>query len=372
MSDQNLIYQIGITLVKGIGNIIAKQIIDNLEDVSLVFTEKKHLVERIPGLSRRIIAEIHRPEVLKRAEQEIRFIEKNKVIPLFITDSAYPKRLRECVDSPVMLYYRGNTDLNTAKIISVVGTRNASAYGRNMTEQFVHDVKEKFPNTLIVSGLAYGIDISAHCAALRENIATVGVLAHGLDRIYPSVHRNSAVEMLNKGGLLTDFISETNPDRQNFVKRNRIIAGIADCTIVVESAEKGGALITAGIADSYNRDLFAYPGKAEDHYSAGCNSLIKYRKAVLVTSAGDVFREMNWDIETQSAAARPSVQRNLFIDLNPEEQMVFDLLSKAKNLQLNSLAVELNWPVSQLSGVLFELEMKGVVRCKPGGVYSLV
>lgn len=371
MSGRNLLYQIGITLVKGIGNIIALQIINNLDDVSVVFTEQKRLLERIPGLSRRIIAEIRQPEVLRRAEQEVRFIEKSKVIPLFITDSAYPKRLRECADSPVMLYYRGNADLNTAKIISIVGTRNASAYGRNMTEQLVRDVKEKFPDTLVISGLACGIDICAHRAALRENLATVGILAHGLDRIYPPAHRSTAVEMLNNGGLLTDFISETSPDRQNFVKRNRIIAGIADCTIVVESAEKGGALITANIADSYNRDLFAYPGKAEDYYSAGCNSLIKYRKAALTTSAQDIFREMNWDAETQSAV-RPPVQRSLFIDLNPEEKTVFDLLSKEKNLQLNSLAIQLNWPVGQLSGVLFELEMKGIIRCKPGGVYGLV
>ncbi|MDR1610296.1 MAG: DNA-processing protein DprA, partial [Candidatus Symbiothrix sp.] len=297
MINRNLIYQIGITLVKGIGNIIAKQIIDNLDDISLLFTEKKHLLERIPSLSRRIIDEIYKPEVLKRAEQEILFIEKNKITPLFITDSAYPKRLQECVDSPVILYYRGNTDLNVTKIISIVGTRNASAYGRDMTEQLLHDIKEKFPEMLIVSGLAYGIDIIAHRAALRENLATVGILAHGLDRIYPPAHRNTAVEMLNNGGLLTDFISETNPDRQNFVKRNRIIAGIADCTIVVESAEKGGALITANIVDSYNRDLFAFPGKAGDRYSEGCNSLIKFKKAALITSAKDVFREMNWDIQ---------------------------------------------------------------------------
>jgi DNA processing protein len=371
MFNRNLIYQIGITLVKGIGNIIAKQIIDNLDDISLVFTEKKHLLERIPGLSRRIVAEIHRPEVLKRAEQEIRFIEKNKVVPLFITDSSYPKRLQECVDSPVMLYYRGNTDLNVKKIISVVGTRNASAYGRDVTDQLIFDVKGKFPETLIVSGLAYGIDILAHRAALRENLATVGVLAHGLDRIYPPVHRDTAVEMLNKGGLLTDFMSETNPDRQNFVKRNRIIAGIADCTIVVESARKGGALITANIADSYNRDLFAYPGKAGDRYSEGCNSLIKFRKAALVTSAQDVFREMNWDVENQ-AAGRQAVQRSLFIDLNPDEKAVTELLSKTENIQLNILAIEMDWPVSKLSGVLFELEMKGIVRCKPGGVYGLI
>jgi len=371
MINQNLIYQIGITLVKGIGNVIAKQIIDNLDDISLVFTEKKRLLERIPGLSRRIIAEIHKPEVLKRAEQEILFIEKNKIIPLFITDLAYPKRLQECIDSPVMLYFRGNADLNVVKITSIVGTRNASTYGRDMTDQLLYGIKEKFPDMLIVSGLAYGIDIIAHRAALRENLATVGVLAHGLDRIYPSAHRNTAVEMLNNGGLLTDFISNTNPDRQNFVKRNRIIAGIADCTIVVESAEKGGALITANIADSYNRDLFAFPGKVGDRYSEGCNSLIKFRKAALITSAQDVFREMNWDIQSQ-AAVRKAVQQNLFIDLNPEEKMITDLLSKAENMQLNILAIELNWPISKLSGALFELEMKEIVRCKPGGVYALI
>jgi DNA processing protein len=371
MINRNLVYQIGITLIKGIGNIIAKQIIDNLDDISLLFTEKKRLLERIPGLSRRIIAEIHNPEVLKRAEQEILFIEKNKIIPLFIKDITYPNRLQDCVDSPVMLYYRGSADLNVAKVISIVGTRNASAYGRDLTDQLLHDVREKFPDTLIVSGLAYGIDIAAHRAALRENLATVGVLAHGLDRIYPSVHRNTAVEMLNNGGLLTDFISKTNPDRQNFVKRNRIIAGVADCTIVIESAEKGGALITANIADSYNRDLFAFPGKVDDRYSEGCNSLIKFRKAALVTSAEDIFREMNWDIQPQTAT-RKIVQRELFIELNPEEKLITDLLSKAENMQLNILSIELNLPISKLSNTLFELEMKGIVRCKPGGVYALV
>ena len=371
MINRNLIYQIGITLVKGIGNVTAKQLIDNLDDISLLFTEKKRLLERIPGLSRRIIAEIHKPEVLKRAEQEILFIEKNKITPLFIKDSGYPKRMQDCFDAPVMLYFRGNADLNVAKVISIVGTRNASAYGRDVIDQLLRDVKEKFVDVLIVSGLAYGIDIIAHRAALRENLATVGVLAHGLDRIYPSAHRDAAVEMLNNGGLLTDFMSKTNPDRQNFVKRNRIIAGVADCTIVVESADKGGALITANIADSYNRDLFAFPGKVGDRYSEGCNTLIKCRKAALVTSAQDVFREMNWDVQSQSIGKK-AVQRNLFIDLDSEEKMITGLLSKTENMQLNVLAIELNWPVSKLSSALFELEMKGMVRCKPGGVYALV
>jgi DNA processing protein len=370
MYNQDLIYQIGITLVKGIGNITAKHIIENLGNVALLFTEKKHVLEKISGLSRRIINEIHSPEVLKRAEKEIRFMEKGYIIPLFITEPVYPYRLKECVDAPVMLYFRGNADLNAEKIISIVGTRNATAYGRETTDQLVRDIKEVFPDSLIISGLAYGIDIVAHRAALREGLATVGILAHGLDRIYPPAHRNTAMEMLHAGGVLTDFISETNPDRQNFVKRNRIVAGISDCTIVVESAKKGGALITANIADSYNRDIFAYPGKTTDKYSEGCNLLIKYKKAALVTSAEDIFREMNWN--NQPEITRPqAVQRTLFPELNLEEQKVIDILSKAGSMQLNLLAIELDLPVSRLSVILFELEMNGLVRCKPGGMYNL-
>jgi len=370
MFNQDLIYQIGITLVKGIGNITAKQIVENLDNISVLFKEKKHVLERISGLSRRIINEIHSPDVLKRAEKEIRFIEKSRIEPLFITDPAYPDRLKECVDAPVMLYFRGNADLNAQKIISIVGTRNATTYGKETTDQFVHDIRNVFPESLIVSGLAYGIDIAAHRAALRENLVTVGILAHGLDRIYPSAHRNTAVEMINAGGLLTDFISETNPDRQNFVKRNRIVAGISDCTVVVESAKKGGALITANIADSYNRDVFSFPGKACDKYSEGCNMLIKSKKAALVTSADDVFREMNWS-DPPEPVRKQTIQRVLFPELNPEEQRVIEVLSKAGSMQLNLLAIELDLPVSRLSVILFDLEMNGMIRCKPGGMYSL-
>jgi len=370
MLNQDLIYQIGITLVKGIGNITAKQIIENMNDVALLFKEKKHLLEKTYGLSRRLINEIHRPDVLTRAEKEIRFIERAAITPLFITDPDYPNRLKDCVDAPVMLYFRGNADLNAGKIISIVGTRNATAYGKETTDRLVHDILEVFPESLIVSGLAYGIDIAAHRAALRENMATVGILAHGLDRIYPPAHRNAAVEMINAGGLLTDFISDTNPDRQNFVKRNRIVAGISDCTVVVESAKKGGALITANIADSYNRDIFAFPGKACDKYSEGCNSLIKSKKAALITSAEDIFHEMNWS-DSPEPVRTQSIQRDLFPELNPEEQLVMEILSKAGNMQLNLLAIELDLPVSRLSVILFELEMNGLVRCKPGGMYSL-
>jgi DNA processing protein len=365
-----LIYQIGITLVKGIGNITAKQIIETLGDASKLFTEKKHLLERIPGLSRRVIDEIHQADVLKRAEKEVRFIENGRIIPLFITDPAYPQRLKECVDAPVILYFRGKADLNTAKIISVVGTRNATAYGREITAKVIHDLKNKFPDILIVSGLAYGIDIEAHRAALKEGLPTVGVLAHGLDLMYPAAHSHTAAEMLEQGGLLTDFLSGTNPDRQNFVKRNRIVAGIPDCVVVVESAAKGGALITAGIADSYNKDIFSFPGKTSDKYSEGCNALIKNKKAALVTSAEDIFREMNW-VDATGSASGHAVQRTIFPELNPDEQAVVNVLSKVESMQLNILAIELNIPVNKLSVVLFELEMNGIIRCKPGGMYGL-
>jgi DNA processing protein len=371
MTDQNLLYQIGITLVKGIGNITARQIIDNLQDVSLLFTEKKNRLESVPGLSRKIIEEIHKPEVLKRAEEELAFIEQKRISPLFIKNPDYPRRMAEGVDAPTMLYYKGTADLNKAKIISIVGTRKATAYGREMTDCLLRDLAAKIPDLIVVSGLAYGIDIIAHRAAIRTSLDTVGVLAHGLDRIYPSEHRDVAAKMLTQGGIITDFLSKTNPDKQNFVKRNRIIAGLADCTVIVESAAKGGALITADIADSYNRDVFAFPGKASDRYSEGCNTLIKQKKAALITSADDLLAEMNWNAETEKQTA-PAVQRNLFINLTEEEQQIAAILTKTGNMQLNIMSVELNMKVSRLSNLLFELEMKGIVRCKPGGMYSLV
>ena len=369
MSDQNLLYQIGITLVKGIGNITAKQIIETLGDASLLFKEKAFVLERIPGVSRKIIAEIKNPEVLRRAEKEIIFIKKNKIQSLYIGNNDYPQHLKECVDAPVMLYFRGNTNLNAEKIISIVGTRNATNYGKEITEKLILDISDTYPETLIVSGLAYGIDIYSHKASLKNNLPTIGVLAHGLDRIYPSAHRNIAVEMLGNGGLLTDFMSETNPDRQNFVKRNRIVAGIADCTILVESGEKGGALITCSIADSYNKDVFAFPGKITDPYSIGCNNLIKYKKAALITNAEDIFREMCWNKGKEDK--KPAFQKSIFVDLSIEEQTVVDLLSQKGSMQLNVIGIELNMPISKLTPLLFDLEMRGIVRCMPGGLYRV-
>jgi DNA processing protein len=368
MDDQVLLYQIGITLVKGIGDITARKIIDALDDVSLLFKEKTSLLEQ-NGISRKLIAEIRRPEILQRAEKEIAFLQKNKITPLFINDEAYPQRLKECADAPVLLFYRGNASLNAEKVISFVGTRNATPYGKEITDKLIHDLALAYPDILIVSGLAYGIDIHSHRAALREGMMTVGVLAHGLDRIYPSAHRNTAVEMLEHGGLLTEFISGTIPDRQNFVKRNRIIAGISNCTLVVESAAKGGALITSNIAYSYNRNVLAVPGKATDNYSEGCNALIKSHRAAMVTSAEDIFREMRWKTKHKTPAA---VQLNWLDDLNPEEQSVVELLSKNGSVQLNDMSIQLNRPVGQLTPLLLELEIKMAVKSLPGGFFRLV
>jgi DNA processing protein len=270
------------------------------------------------------------------------------------------------------LFYRGNARLDALRVISIVGTRHATAYGEDLCNSFVRDLKELCPDVLIVSGLAYGIDIHAHRAALQHGFPTVGVLAHGLDRIYPAAHRKTAIAMMDQGGLLTEFMSGTNPDRQNFVKRNRIVAGMSDATIIVESAAKGGALITAELAESYHRDCFAFPGKTTDIYSAGCNKLIRNNRAALLLSAEDFVETMGWSTSTGKAAPK-AIQRELFPDLNEEESKVVDILQQcSEGMQVNQLVVEADIPINRMSALLFELEMKGVVRALAGGVYRLL
>lgn len=371
MNDQNqdqnqLLYRIALTLVNGVGCMTAKHLLQTIGDAESIFKEKKQVLKSISGIQNRIIQSIKDPEVLLRAEKEVAFIEANKIRTYCILDSDYPHRLKECPDSPVILYYKGNASLNNQKTLSVVGTRHAGEYGRRMTEEILRDLAVVYPDLLIVSGLAYGIDIAAHKAALKENLPTIAVLAHGLDRIYPAQHRNIAVNMLDNGGLLTDFISGTNPDRQNFVMRNRIVAGISDCTLVVESARKGGALITAEIALSYGRDVMAVPGKSSDLYSQGCNKLIKENKAALVENAEDILHALCW--EQKQKGNNIPVQQELFEELTENEQKVYDILQK-EEMQVNMLSVQTNLPIHQLSPLLFEMEMKGILKCLPGGIY---
>ena len=370
MTDKR-IYQIGLTMINGVGDILARHLLQALGEAEAVFTEKQQLLGGIPGIGSNIAAEIKRPEILQRAEKELAFIEKNNISCYYLTDTDYPVRLRECPDAPILFYFKGNTNLDATRIISIVGTRNATEYGRELTESLIKDLAKVIPDLLVVSGLAYGIDICAHRNALYNRLPTVAVLAHGLDRIYPSCHRNTAVEMLESGGLLTDFPSGTEPDRPNFLRRNRIVAGISDCTIVVESAEKGGSLITAELAEGYHRDCFVFPGRINDEYSKGCNRLIRDNKASLLLSAEDLVQAMGWNIPTTSSE-KVNVQRSLFLDLSEEEQKIVSILEKQGNLQINSLVVEADIPVNKMTALLFELEMKGVIRVLAGGMYQLL
>jgi DNA processing protein len=271
-----------------------------------------------------------------------------------------------------MIYTKGNCDLNNGKFIGIVGTRNATETGKENCKKLISDLSLAQPNSIIVSGLAYGIDICAHKSALDASLPTIGVLGHGLDRIYPSSHRSTAVKMLQNGSLLTEYLSQTNPDRQNFVQRNRIIAGLCDAIIVVESAVRGGALITAELANEYNRDVFAFPGRVGDEWSAGCNALIKNNKASLIESANDILQFMNWEKQNSNQLSS-TVQTALFLDLsNDEQKIVGTLRQNTDGLQLNELAIQLEKPVSKISSLLLEMEFKGLVKCLPGNLYKIV
>lgn len=369
-TKHKLLYQIALTKIKGVGDIIARNLLTIIGDEEAIFSASRKDLLSIKGLPAKVVDEILNPEVLERAEKELLFVEKHSITPLFILEHDYPSRLRECTDAPIMLYYKGNGNLNAKKIISIVGTRNATHYATQFCESFLKDIANAYPETLIVSGLAYGVDILAHRNALKNNLPTIGVLAHGLDRVYPFAHRSTAVEMMSNGGLLTEFTSNTEPDRFNFVRRNRIVAGIADAVIVVESDIKGGSLITAEIANSYCKDVFAVPGKTLDTKSSGCNKLIASHKADLFYSAEHFLEQMGWSKESSSAKQQP-VQRNLFVDLNSEEQVIVNILTQKGNLHIDSLAREANIPTFQLFSTLLELEIKGVVKTLPGSIFEV-
>ena len=368
MQDEH-IYTLALTRIPGLGLIGACNLVRTLGSASAVFQNRKNLKELIPEVSDKLIQALDCPEAFRRAEQELKFAEKSQIQCITLNDASYPSRLKECDDAPLALFYRGNASLNARRVISIVGTRHSTHYGEDLCASFVRDLKDLCPDIQIISGLAYGIDIHAHRAALQHGFPTIGVLAHGLDRIYPAAHRKTAIAMMDNGGLLTEFMSETNPDRQNFVKRNRIVAGMSDATIIVESAAKGGALITAELSESYHRDCFAFPGRTTDIYSAGCNELIKKNRASLILSAQDFVEAMGW----YSGVAPKAVQRELFPDLSDEERKVVETLQQATDgIQINTLVVETNIPIQQISSLLFDLEMKGVVRALAGGVYKLI
>jgi DNA processing protein len=364
----DLLYKIALTQIEGIGDVHAKKLLAYCGSCEAVFREKKHKLMKIPGIGEFLAASVVRFREFDRVEKEIRFIQKHKIQALFFLDPNYPNRLKQCEDAPAMLYYKGNTNLNAAKIVSIVGTRKATDYGKQFCEELVEHLSAH-TQLLVVSGLAYGIDICAHKAAMKHKVPTVGVLAHGLDTIYPAQHRNIAAKMTQQGGLLTDFISETIPYKQNFPKRNRIVAGIADATIVVEAGITGGALITAEIANSYSRDVFAVPGKVSDTYSLGCNKLIKTNKAALLESVKDIEYIMGWDLKP-TKSKKP--QKQLLLELSPEEEKIMFLLRDRGKQDIDALALGSNLAVGKLASLLLNLEFNGALRSLPGKVYEAV
>ena len=362
-----LLYQVALTMVPHIGDVHAKALVNLYGNATAVFKARKKELENIEGIGAIRARSIKDFADLSRAEEEIKFIEKFKITPLFITGDGYPKRLLNCYDSPAMLYYRGNADLNASRIISIVGTRNHGEYGRLVTEKLIEDLQAE--NILVVSGLAFGIDTIAHKAALKHHLKTVGVLAHGLDRIYPLQNKTLAKQMTLDGGLLTDFVSNTNPDKQNFPKRNRIVAGICDALIVIESGKKGGSLITAELGNGYNKDVFAIPGRTTDTKSEGCNYLIKNNKAALINSAADLLENMGWDEQKKIVIKK---QRELFIELSADEKIIVGILQQQESIQIDELYFKSGMSSSAMAAALLMLEMQNIVLSLPGKVYKLI
>lgn len=362
---------LALTLCPGIGPVLAHRLVKEMGGAVAVFNRREELPALLPGLSKSVVPALDKAEAFRRAEEELNFAEKNRIDCITLLDEAYPSRLRSCEDAPVALFFKGKADLNRLHVVSIVGTRRATEYGRQFCADFLRDLAGLCPDLLVVSGLAYGIDVCAHREALANGLSTVAVLGHGLDRIYPSSHRRTAIDMLENGGLLTEFFSHTQPDRFNFVQRNRIVAGMSDATVVVESAAKGGSLITASLANSYNRDCFAVPGRLGDAYSEGCNRLIHDNKAALLLSGADLVEAMGWDFHRRQAEGG-HVQRSLFPELTEEEALVVRVLMERGSLHINTLVVATDIPVNRMSALLFELELKGVVKALVGNEYRLV
>ncbi len=368
-SLEDLLCKIALSLVPGIGCITAKSLIAYCGSAGQVFREKEKTLRSIPGVGTVLAKNIQQSKVVSRAEAEVEFMQKNRVQAHFYLDASYPQRLRNCVDAPILLFSKGTANLNPTKVLSIVGTRNATEYGRNLVDKFMVSIAERGYEIQIVSGLAYGIDIQAHRAALHNHLPTVCVLAHGLETIYPTLHKAIAIEMCeNNGGMVSDFLSNSVIDRKNFLRRNRIIAGMADAVVVVESATKGGALLTAELAVSYNRDLFAFPGRVGETYAEGCHFLIKSNRAGLIENIGDLEYCMNW----QPGSGTPDgYQPKLFNDLTEQEQRVVDLLHSGGETSIDQICLLTSLPMNRVSPLLLSLEFSGIVKSLPGKVFKL-
>jgi DNA processing protein len=359
LKNTDVNYQIALTLLKGIGPKKAKILLSKLDSIESIFKDSFTTIASKTGINVSILKQMNRVEAIEKANLFAEYNKKHAIQSHFYLDNSYPRRLKQCEDAPLIVYSKGRMDLNQHKIVSVVGTRNATPYGKEICEELINGFKDK--KILVVSGMAYGIDICVHQLCVKNEIETIGVLGHGLDRLYPSIHKNTAQKMIGNGGLLTEFLPGTKPDKENFPMRNRIVAGMTDATIVIESKDSGGSLITADLANEYNRDVFAFPGNVGQIYSKGCNSLIAKQKAHLITGSEDFLRLMQWE-----EVEKKPIQTQLFEDFTSDEQVILDLLSKKNELDMDVISIHTKFPASKTSVVLFNLEMKGAVKALPG------
>lgn len=365
--NADLLHQIALTLINNVGAVHAKLLLDHFESAPAVFSAKLSELEKLEGIGTVTARSIKNFKDFNRAEEEIKFIEKFKITPLFIKDIEYPQRLLNCYDPPTLLYYKGGADLNASKIVSIVGTRSNTAYGKNFTEQLVQELSEQ--QILVVSGLAFGIDTIAHKAAMKNGLPTIGVVGHGLDTIYPYENKSMAKEMVGEnGGILTQFTSKTKPDKHNFPIRNRIVAGLADATIIIETSVKGGSMITAEMANGYNRDVFAVPGRVTDTYSTGTNYLIANNKAVLLSSAQQLIELMGWE---EKKKVKVKKQKELFLNLTDEEKIIIGILNEKENVHIDEINIKSGINSSAVAAAILSLEFQSVIRSLPGKLYAL-
>jgi DNA processing protein len=366
MTDQELFNLLALLKVDGVGDIMGKKLLNSFGDASAIFKAKNSQLAGVDGIGSVLLKNLKDKSVFEKADKELSFIKKNNIEVSFFQDENYPERLKHCFDAPILIFTAGNMNFKNKKIISIVGTRQITSYGTDFCKNLIEDLAPLDP--VIVSGFAYGVDIVAHQTAMDFNLQTVGVLAHGLNQIYPRTHKKYMARMEENGGFITEFWSDSNPDKEKFVRRNRIVAGMAEATIVIESADKGGSLITANMANDYNRDVFAVPGRVTDKYSQGCNNLIKTQKANVLTSAADLIYMLNWDIKENPK----TIQKQLFVELGTEEQKIYDFLQKNGKELLDIIAIECDIPIFKLSGILIGMELKGVIRPLPGKLFESI
>lgn len=367
MTDLELLNILALMRVDGVGDIVAKRLINHLGSAEAVFKAKKSQITAIEGIGEVVYSSLKNSNTFQLAEAEMKFIADNNIKPYYYQEAAYPERLKHCIDGPVVLFTSGNISLENRKTISIVGTRQMTSYGSDFCRKLIEDLAPL--NPVIISGFAYGVDIHAHTIAMEQNLQTIGVVAHGLNQVYPKVHKKYVSKMEENGGFMTEFWSTSNPDKENFVRRNRIVAGLSEATIIIESADKGGSLITANIANDYNRDVFAVPGRITDKYSMGCNNLIKSQRANVLTDAADLIYMLNWQLEDEK---KKPVQKQLFVVLEDEEQKVYDYLLKHGKELMDVIALECEMPIFKISSLLLNMELKGVIRPLPGKLFEAI